>query len=114
MNALNRLPSEILRCKNHQIRPAAIKIVSIGHDIAFIFARDEGHGNKYGFAGRAVLETVLLDGASFKVVLKQGIARRVSRDGRRGNDVILELLERSRVSVTMWPADELSSTRGNS
>src|SRR5437660_798325 len=71
VNARNRFARKILRCKNHQIRPAAIEIVSIGYDIAFVFAGAERHGNKYGFARRAPLETVLLDSAPFKVVLEQ-------------------------------------------
>jgi len=79
--------------------------VSTGHDIAFVFAGADRHGNKYGFARRAVLEKVLLDGAAFEVVLEQDIARRVAGHGGRSNNVILKLLKRGRVSVTMRPAD---------
>ena len=61
VNAGNRLACEILRCQNHQIRLAPIEIVSIGHDIAFVFAGGARRWSKYGFARRAVLETVLLD-----------------------------------------------------
>ena len=32
VNARNRFAREILRCKNHQVRPTSTKIVSIGHD----------------------------------------------------------------------------------
>ena len=87
VNARNRFAREILRCKNHQIRLASIEIVSIGDDIAFVFAGAERHGSKHGFARCAVLETVLLDRAAFKVMLEQDIARRVARPGGRGNDV---------------------------
>jgi hypothetical protein len=38
VNARNRFPCEILRCKNHQIRLASIEIVSVGRDITFVFA----------------------------------------------------------------------------
>jgi hypothetical protein len=106
VNARNRFARKILRCKNHQIRPAPIEIVSIGQQIAFVFAGAERRGSKYGFARRAVLETVLLDRAAFKVVLEQDIARRVARHGGRGDNVILELLECGRVSVAMRPADD--------
>ena len=110
MNARNRFAREILRCKNHQIRPAPIQIVSIGHEIAFVFAGTERRRSKYGFTRRAVLETVLLDRAAFKVVLEQDIARRVAAPGwavpcRHGDNVILEFLECGRVSVAMRPAD---------
>ena len=74
VNARNRFAREILRCKNHQIRPAPIEIVSIGHDIAFVFAGVERRRSKYGFARRAVLETVLLDRAAFNVMFEQDIA----------------------------------------
>jgi hypothetical protein len=100
VNARNRLAREILRCKNQQIRLAPIEIVSIGHDIAFVFAGAWRHWNKYGFARRAVLEAVFLDRAAFKVMLNQDIARRVAapcgrwaRHGGRGENVIPELLE---------------------
>ena len=106
VNARNRFAREVLRCKNHQIRPAPIEIVSIGREIAFVFAGAERRRSKYGFARRAVLETVLLDRAAFKVVLEQDIARRVARHGGRGDNDILELLECGRVSVVMRPADD--------
>jgi hypothetical protein len=107
VNARNRFARENLRCKNHQIRRAPIEIVSIGHDIAFVFAGAERRRRKYGFARCAVLETVLLDRAAFKVVLEQDIARRVARPGGRGDDVILELLECGRISLAMRPADAM-------
>ena len=37
VNARNRFAREILPCKNHEIGPAAIEIVSKGHNIAFVF-----------------------------------------------------------------------------
>ena len=70
VNARNRFAREILRRKNYQIRPAAIEIVRIGHEIAFVFDGAGRHGNKYGFARRAVLETVLLERAAFKIVFE--------------------------------------------
>jgi hypothetical protein len=106
VNAGNRFAREILRCKNHQICGASIKIVSKGHDIAFVLAGTERPGSKHGFARRAVLETVLLDCASFNVMFEQDVAGRVARRRGRGNDVILELLERGRVSVAMPSADD--------
>ena len=89
VNARNRFAREILRCKNHQVRPTSIKIVSIGHDIAFVFAGAERHGSKHGFARRAVLETVLLDCTAFNVMFEQDIARRMAPRGGRGDHVIL-------------------------
>jgi hypothetical protein len=76
------------------------------HRLAFVFAGAERRRSKYGFARRAVLETVLLDRAAFNVVLEQDIARRVARHAGRGDNVILELLECGRVSVAMRPADD--------
>lgn len=71
--------------------------MSKSHDIAFLFAGAGRPGSKHGFARRAVLETVLLDHAAFNVMFEQDIARRVARRPDWGNDVILELRERSRV-----------------
>jgi hypothetical protein len=71
VNARNRFPYEILRCENHQIRLASIEIVSIGHNIAFVFAGAERRGSKHGFARCAVLETVFLDRAAFNVMFEQ-------------------------------------------
>jgi hypothetical protein len=45
--------------------------VSIGHEIAFVFAGAERRRNKYGFACRAVVEMVLLDRAAFNVMFEQ-------------------------------------------
>ena len=96
VNARNRFAREILRCKNHPIRPAPIEIVSIGHEIVF--------------ARRAVLVTVFLDRAAFKVLLEQDIARRVARHGGRGDNAILELLECGRVSVAMQAVHQMILT----
>jgi len=38
VNARNRFAREILRCKNYQIRPDPIEIVSIGYEVSFVFA----------------------------------------------------------------------------
>ena len=108
VNARHRLAAEILGCKNHQIRPASIQIVSKGHDIAFVFPGAERRRSKHSFARRAMLKPVLLDAAVFNVMFEQDIARRVPSHGGRGNDVVLQLLERGRVSVTMPSADPCS------
>jgi hypothetical protein len=55
VNARNRCAREILRCKNYQICPAAIEIVSICHDIAVIFTGAQRRGNKYRLARCAAL-----------------------------------------------------------
>jgi hypothetical protein len=52
VNARNRFARTILGCKNHQIRVTPAEIVSIGNDIAFVFAGAERRRNKYGFAYR--------------------------------------------------------------
>jgi hypothetical protein len=106
VNARNRFAPEILRCKNHQIRPAPIQIVSKGHDIAFVFAGAERRRSKYGFARRAVLETVLLDRASLHIVLEQNITGGVARHRGQRDDLILELFACGRVSVTMRSAGD--------
>ncbi len=97
---------EVLRGKNHQIRIASIEIVSIGDDIAFVFTGAEGEGSKNGFARCAVVETVLLYGAASQVMFEQDIPGRVTCLGRRGDHVILELLESSCVPVAMALADD--------
>jgi hypothetical protein len=104
VNARNRFAREILRCKNHQIRLASSEIVSIGHDIAFVFVGVERRRSKYGFARRTVLETVLAPLSTS--MFDQDIARRVACRGGRDDDVILELLECGRISVAMPPADD--------
>ena len=53
-----------------------------------------------------MLETVLLDRASFNVMFEEYISRRVTRHVGRGDDVILELLECGRLSVAMRSADD--------
>jgi predicted SnoaL-like aldol condensation-catalyzing enzyme len=106
VNARNRFVPEILRCKDHQIRPAPVQIVSKGHDIAFVFAGAERRRSKYGFARRAVLETVLLDRASLRIVLEQNITGGVARHRGQRDDLLLELFECGRVSVAMRSAGD--------
>jgi hypothetical protein len=80
--------------------------VSKRDHIAFVFAGAGRHGREHAFTRCAVLETVLLDPAAFKVMLEEDIARRVARHRDWGDNVILELLEGGRVSVAMPQAGD--------
>jgi len=79
-NARNRFACEILRCKNHQIRPPPIEIVSIGQEIAFVFVGAERHG-AITASPAAPCSKWCSSTAPFDVMFEQGIARRVAAPG---------------------------------